>query len=105
MPGVGLQARVMNLVNLGVIHERLSDEPGALAMGAHAGFERLHPAKREEAVHRARHRAHRVLHEAELLDPLRVRRDDNPADQVRVSADVFRDRVHDRVGAQLQRAL
>ena len=48
-------------------------------------------------------RAGGVLHEVQLVEQLLVADDQRPAQQVAVPAEVFGGRVHDDVGAQLQR--
>ena len=63
------------------------------------------PAQHEVAVERRRHRAGRVLREAQPLGQLVVVDGDEPADDVAVAAEVLRGRVHDDVGAERQRLL
>ena len=75
------------------------------AVPFHAHRERLDPAEHQVAVERARHRAGRVLEEADALGDLGIARDRAPADDVGVATEVLRGRVHDDVGAELQRTL
>ena len=75
------------------------------AVLAHAQRERLHAPQHEVAVERRRHRAHRVLQEAQLVGELGVVHRDEPADDVGVTAEVLRRRVHRRVGAERERLL
>ena len=75
-----------------------------LAVAVHAHRERLDAAQHEVAVERRRHRADRVLHEPELRRELVVVRRDEAADDVGVTAEVLRARVHDDVGARARAA-
>ena len=67
--------------------------------------QRLHAPQHEVAVERRRHRAGRVLREADALGQLVVVDGDEAADDVAVAAEVLRGRVHDDVGAVGQRVL
>ena len=77
----------------------------ALARLAHAQRQRLQAAQREEAVERAADRADGVLQEPDLLGELRVRRHRDAADHVGVAVQILGRRVHDDVGAELERPL
>ena len=74
-------------------------------MGRHPQVQGPQPAVDEEAVERSRHRADRVLDEAQALVELAVAGDDHAADHVGVAAEVLGRRVHDDIGARLQRPL
>ena len=75
-------------------------------MGRDAQVQRAQAAVDEEAVERAGHRADGVLHEAHAARAAPASRDDDrAADDVGVPAEVLRRRVHDDVGAELERAL
>ena len=76
-----------------------------VAVPLHAHRERLEPAEHQVAVERARHRADRVLQEPDALGDLGVVGGREPADDVGVAAEVLRGRVHDDVGAELERPL
>ena len=76
-----------------------------LAVALHPHRERLEPAQHEVAVERARHRADRVLQEPDALGDLGVVGGDEPAHDVGVTAEVLGRRVHDDVGAELERPL
>src|SRR4051794_2061675 len=74
-------------------------------MAVHAHRERLDAAEHEPGVERARHAAHRVLVVGEVLAELVVGRDEGAADDVTVTTEVLRGRVHDDVCAELDRSL
>ena len=63
------------------------------------------PAQDEPRVERPGHGAERLLQEVEALGERVVVRGDEAADHVAVAAEVLRRRVHDRVGAELERLL
>ena len=79
--------------------EQRDDGRRVRAVTIHAHAERLEPAQHEVAVERRRHRADRVLQEPQLVGPLVVVERDEAADDVGVTAEVLRRRVHDDVGA------
>jgi hypothetical protein len=71
----------------------------------HPDVERLDPAQDEEGVHRPGRAPDRVLEEGELRSQLRVLPDERPRDDVRVAAEVLRERMDHEVGAELDRSL
>ena len=79
-----------------MLAQHLHDRPRVRAVPVHAHRERLHAAQHEVAVERRRHRAHRVLQEPHLVGELGVVDRDEPADDVGVTAEVLRGRVHRR---------
>ncbi len=92
-------------LDLGRGAQQLDDRRGAARVGLHPQVQRAQPAVHEEAVERPRHGADRVLDEAQALVSLCVAGDDGAADDVGVAAEVLGRRVHDEVGAELERPL
>ncbi len=68
-------------------------------------MQRLQAAQREKAVERAADAADRVLQEPDLVGQLFGRGDRDAADHVGVAVQILRRRVHDDVGAELERPL
>ncbi len=99
------QLRVEHALDGGVAGEQVDDRACVLAVAVHPHAERLHAAQHEVAVERRRHRAGRVLREAQALGELVVVDGEEPADHVAVTAEVLRGRVHDDVGAERDRLL
>ena len=64
---VAREPRVVHAFDLRMLREPLRDRERVLGVALHADRQRLQPARGEEAVERARHRAHGVLQEAQLL--------------------------------------
>ena len=99
------QARVEHLDHARVLLEEGDDGARVLAVLPHPDGERLQAAEHEPRVERARHGAERLLQEAEALGDRGVVRAGEAADDVGVPAEVLRRRVHDDVGAELERLL
>ena len=99
------ESRVIDALHFGAVRQPLGDPTAVRVVLAHPQRERLGAAQREEAVHRARHRAGGVLEEGEPLGQRVVAYADESADHVGVPAEVLRRRVHDDVGAERQRLL
>ena len=76
-----------------------------LRVRAHSYRERLQAAQHEPRVERPGHGAERLLQEVETLGERVVVRRHEAADDVAVTAEVLRRRVHDEVGAELERLL
>ena len=102
---IALEARVEDLGDGRRRREQRRDALRVVAVALHAHRERLQAAQREEAVERRRNPAERVLEEAQPLAHRAIARADEAADDVGVAADVLGRRVHDDVGAQLERLL
>jgi hypothetical protein len=85
--------------------QHLDDRLRGRRVGGHPQVQGADPAVHEEAVEGRRHRADRVLHEPQPLVMLGRARDRGAADDVGVAAEVLRRRVHDEVGAELERPL
>jgi hypothetical protein len=81
-----------------VADEQVDDLRGVLLVAVHANTQRLHAAQRQVAVQWSGNRPDRVLEEPQLLGQFGVTRDDGTADDVGVSPEVLRRRVHDDVG-------
>ena len=99
------QLRVEHALDGRVAGEQIDDRPGVLAVPVHPHAERLHAAQHEVAVERRRHRAGRVLREAQAFGEPVVVDGDEPADDVAVTTEVLRRRVHDDIGAERDRLL
>ena len=74
-------------------------------MRLHAQRQRLGAAQDEIRIPRTWHRPDRILVERDLLADFAVVGDRHSADDVAMSADILRRRVHDDVGAEMQRLL
>jgi len=83
--GMARQAGIVDGSDLGGALEHGGDGPGAPLVLAHPDPEGPDPAHHEEAVDRARDRAHRVLEPGEPLPQRAGARDEGPADDVRVA--------------------
>ena len=99
------QARGRAPSHLRVVGEEVGDRPAVGLVALHAHAERLDAAQRQERVEGRQDRAHRLLDEGEPLGVLRERRDEDAADRVAVAVQELGRRVHDDVGAELERAL
>ena len=103
--GVVGQAGVEHVRHGRVLVQEADDRAGVLAVLPHPHRQRLQAAQHEPGVERPRHRPERLLQEAQALGDRRVVRRREPADHVGVAAEVLRRRVHDDVGAELERLL
>src|SRR5437763_11270668 len=106
MLGVLGESGVMDAPNLRVSRQALCDGRRVLAVTRHAQMQRLETAQREKAVEWRKDRADSVLQKAQALGELVICADgDYAADHVRVSVQIFRDRVEHDVEAKFQRPL
>ena len=80
--------------------ERLGNPMRVLGVPLHAQLQRLQPAQRQPAIERRRHRADRVLQELDRLEDRGIARQRRALDQIGMPRQVFRDAVHDDVGAE-----
>ena len=85
--------------------QRLGDQARILIVALHADVQGLQPAQHEEGIERARHRAHCVLQEGELLVQVVAAQHERSGDHVAVAVQVLGHRVRDDVDAELQRPL
>ena len=102
---VGFQPGVVHGRDLPPPVEPGGDRPAARVVALHADRERLDPAQHQERIHRREDRADGVLEPSDPLRVLGTRRHHASADAVAVAVQVLRRRVHDDVGAQLDRLL
>ena len=105
MPRVVGQARVVDALDAGRDDERLGDGLRVPRVPLHPHRERLDATGGQVGVERRRDRTRAELQELHLRRELLVREHDGSADDVGVSAEVLRGRVHDDVGAERQRLL
>ena len=85
--------------------EELHDAARVRALPIHAHGERLHAAKHQPGVERARNRPERLLQEPQPFGDRRVVRAGEAADDVRVAPEVLRRGVDDDVRAEVERVL
>jgi hypothetical protein len=88
-----------------VTGQEVGDPLGVVAMAIHPYAQRLQPAMSEEGIERAGDCAHGVLMEGDLLGQVEISYDQGAPDDVGVTADVFRRRMHHDVGTERQRLL
>src|SRR5689334_8584312 len=96
------EARIVHLVDSGVIREESGDCMCVALMHSHSRLERSYAAQSEPAVERGRDRAGQLLNGIQLFADRRAATDQRSAQQVGVASKVLRRRVHDDVGAELQ---
>ena len=99
------EARPADVAHARRLAQPRGDRPRVLGVRRHPQVQRAQSAVHEEAVEGPGDGADGVLHELHALVGARVAHDHGAADGVRVPAEVLRRRVHDGVGAELQRAL
>src|SRR5947207_2183930 len=99
------EPRPGDALDLGMALQRLDDQARILIVALHADVQGLQPAQHEERIERARHRAHCVLQEGELLVQVVAAQHERPGHHVAVSVQVLGHRVRDDVDAELQRSL
>jgi hypothetical protein len=104
VPRMRGQPRVVDPGDAGVGREEASDRLGVLAVAPHPVRQRPDSAEHEPAVKRRGHGTAGDLHRPDPLKQLVVGpRDHRAAQHVAVTAEVLGRRVHDEVGAQLER--
>ena len=101
--GVMAEPRVHHPLDRGVLRQQRGHRRRVLAMAIHAHAQCLEPAQHEVAIEGRRHRTRCVLEEPELLGPQVVVEREESTDHIGVTAEVLRRRVHDDVGAFVQR--
>ncbi len=105
MAGMRGQAWVQHLLDARVAVEELGDRPAVLGVLLHPQRQRLDSAQHEPAVERPGNGPERLLQERQALGDGRIVGGDEAADDIGVPAEVFRRRVDDDVGAELERLL
>ena len=104
VPPVG-EAGVEDAPDVVATRQELRNSRGVGNVPFDAEMERAQAAQDEEAVQGPGHAAHRVLEEVEALGDRLVAGDRDSQDRVGVAAEIFRGRVEDDVGTELERVL
>ena len=92
-----VEARIEHARHRAVFAEMLCDRSRARTLPVHADRQGLQTALRQVTVEWARDRTRRVLHETEVGGEIVVVGRYEPADNIRVTAQVLGARVHDGV--------
>src|SRR6266550_6366482 len=96
------QSGIQNLLDTRMALEKAGERMSVVAVLAHAYGQRLDPAKHEPAVQRPRDGPERLLQEEQPLRDRGIVRGSEATNDVRVSTEVLRRRVHDDVRAELE---
>src|SRR5689334_5154212 len=100
------EAGVMNSAHARMSFEKCSDARGIFAMTSHPAGQGLHPAMDQPTIEWGRNRTANCLHLADSLKEFALLASDHStAKDIAVAPKIFRGRMHDEIGAEIEWAL
>src|SRR5689334_14994932 len=103
---MGSESGIVNPRYPWVIFKKGRYARGIFAVGPHPAGQGLHSAMDQPAIEWCRHGASNRLHLADSLEEFAFfTGDDGTAKDIAVAAEIFRGRMHDEIGAEIERAL
>ncbi len=102
---MGLQTRVINVINQLVIIEYVRYQAGALFVLSDSRMQGTNASQGQKAVERCTSNTDTVGPIGNLLRQLSTCGHDAPTDDITVTIDIFRGRVNNKIGTELNRIL